>query len=260
MDYPIHFYWAIIYLIPYCNKYILLSTNSYSFTPFIYSANLIALNCTTLNKVFFKKFFFSLILFPLLANFSYAQEVTPVLQDNSPKLDITLQDYPEEGYVNLLINSNDNYVDAFSLNIAFSPNIRIEDVIMQGRYCSMNQIVDLLEQEIVIHCFNSQEEKVAGSVAKIYYNIIGPDEYYLYIDINKTDIGDFSFGSVTDLNKPEGIEFTQDIVEFDDFNRTETKDSSLVNFFTENYVYIFATLGVLFVVAFFVVAKKPESN
>ncbi len=175
-------------------------------------------------------FFFSLFLF---TQYTYAST------------DIILKDNKENNELSILVNSNDEVIPGIDMTILFSEDITVDDVI-KGDYCSMLFDKTVSQNKIGIECFNTYDVKMNGILAKIKYKAQN-DDYFFYIDETTLDIGSLQLGEISNINKPETVNTTENI---------QSKDENKEN--SKYFLYIGVFL-VIILLAFLLIPEVKEN-
>lgn len=169
--------------------------------------------------------------------------------------DVSLLDKPEEGVVSVLINSYEEYIPGVDMQVIFSEDIVIQNIIA-GEYCSIAFNASVSDNKLNIECFNDLNTYMDGLLASIIYTTEEEEDYFFYVNEEQIDLGEAELGSVENINKPESIQREEEIQEQEQIQYTTT--DRIVDFLRDNSLYIL--IGVITVVAilFTVFVWKPK--
>lgn len=165
---------------------------------------------------------------------------------------IYLEDYIDESKITVSLDSEEEYIAGVDMTIVFSDEVIVTDVEISEGFCIMASDHLITDNEVNIECFNELDTTMSGAFATVHY-ITEAEDYFFYIDRGSLDIGGTALGEIQDINKPEGLDTTEDFTEEEVVIETTTEEG---NFFIDNLVYILSGILIIGIIILIVVIIK----
>ena len=176
------------------------------------------------------------------------------------------------GKMSLTLNSNDDYINGFSITIDYASTISIsaeDPSFSTDDYCvqSKSITVDDNFKQITFLCLNSEQDITMNNilVATVPYTVYGDtsvDSTYFYVDTNTLDLGDLEHGVITDINRP-----ADDVIQANTEKRIATKPAtkgngtdSIKDFLLEHPLYVISAVLVILSLIVIIVFLLPDKK
>ena len=178
----------------------------------------------------------------------------------------------KEGKMSLTVNSNDDFVNGFSITINYSSTVSINESnasFATEDYCVQSKSITVNEnfKQITVLCLNNEQDIPMNNVlvATIPYTVYGDtseDSTYFYVDTTTLDLGELEKGSISDINRPD-----ESVIQANLEKRTATTKStakgdngSIKDFLLENPLYVISAVLIILSLICIIVFLIPEKH